>query len=499
MLISADFRFEGSLMGEKTIRISEIVYLVYFAVMFGARAAGLYEGMLIYNISLVIGMLLFAAKILCTRHTVFEYIVIAALLGVSLIVYKNSGEKGMLLYMTMMLGMKGVKLQRVERLGMAILGVCFPVLVFISVTGIREDIAYFADGRRFFGEIMRRSLGYPYFNTMFTTFVVLVVLIMLSKGYQSVVPLLTQSIFLMVVGVYLYIYSCSNTGLIILTLFLFVNFIMQSKKKVSKFEGALILLIYPICMFISIVLPILIRGELFGRLDKIFHNRFNYANYFLTHEKVTLFGSRFAPTPNDNYLIDSSFLYSFLQIGVVPCVILTTLMCTMIYMLIKDNRRIELAVCISFCVLGLSDPFFFNLSYKNLMFLFVGDYFYKNFDMVKCKLPPFLTREICIFGVGEKKIEYHKWPVYAAWKKVFRAFYELFEKRGITNLVTFLIIFVIMFVVSLSVFDPDAITGAVDVIPEWEYVRETMSFGLFGAVFITLIIAKVRDFMKHEV
>lgn len=329
-------------MERNTIKISEIIYLVYFAVMFGARAAGLYEGMLIYNISLVIGMLIFAVKILSTRHTVAEYFVIVALLGVSLLVYKNSGEKGMLLYMTMMLGMKGVGLRRVEKLGMAILGVCFPVLVFISVTGIKEDIAYFADGRRFFGEIMRRSLGYPYFNTMFTTFVVLVVLIMLSKGYQSVVPLLTQSSFLMVVGVYLYIYSCSNTGLIILTLFLFVNFIMQSKKKVSKFEGALILLIYPICMFISIVLPILIRGELFGRLDKIFHNRFNYANYFLTHEKVTLFGSRFAPTPNDNYLIDSSFLYSFLQIGVVPCVILTTLMCTMIYMLIKDIAGLNL-------------------------------------------------------------------------------------------------------------------------------------------------------------
>ena len=42
-----------------TIQLSEIIYLAYFTVMFGARAIGLYEGMLPYNIMLVIGMLLF--------------------------------------------------------------------------------------------------------------------------------------------------------------------------------------------------------------------------------------------------------------------------------------------------------------------------------------------------------------------------------------------------------------------------------------------------------
>ncbi len=81
-----------------TIQLSELIYLAYFTVMFGARAIGLYEGMLPYNIMLVTGMLLFLLKIAMTRHTYGEYLLIGVLLFISLIVYYNTGEKGLLLY-----------------------------------------------------------------------------------------------------------------------------------------------------------------------------------------------------------------------------------------------------------------------------------------------------------------------------------------------------------------------------------------------------------------
>ena len=110
-----------------TIQLSEIIYLAYFTVMFGARAIGLYEGMLPYNIMLVIGMLLFLLKIAMTRHTFAEYLLMGTLLFISLIVYYNTGEKGLLLYFTMMLGMKNVSLKRVMKWAAAILSISFTV------------------------------------------------------------------------------------------------------------------------------------------------------------------------------------------------------------------------------------------------------------------------------------------------------------------------------------------------------------------------------------
>ena len=140
-----------------TIQLSEIIYLAYFTVMFGARAIGLYEGMLPYNIMLVIGMLLFLLKIAMTRHTFAEYLLMGTLLFISLIVYYNTGEKGLLLYFTMMLGMKNVSLKRVMKWAAAILSISFTVLVFLSVFGWKQDITYLND-RAGFGQVLRQIL-----------------------------------------------------------------------------------------------------------------------------------------------------------------------------------------------------------------------------------------------------------------------------------------------------------------------------------------------------
>ena len=115
----------------KEISVAEAAYLLYFTVMFGARAIGLFEGMLVYNISLVIGMLLFAIKVLLTEHTVLEYLFAGFLLLISVLVYYNTGEKGLLLYFTMMLGMKCVSIRRVFKLGTMILSTAFTALVVL--------------------------------------------------------------------------------------------------------------------------------------------------------------------------------------------------------------------------------------------------------------------------------------------------------------------------------------------------------------------------------
>lgn len=515
-------------MRTRKVNLAEMIYLLYFAVMFGARAAGLYEGMLLYNITLVIGMLLFVTKVAMTENTVFEYIVMALLLGMGVLVYKNTGEKGFLLYMTMVLGMKEVSLKRVEKVGLTILGGCFPVLVFLSVTGIITDIAYPADGRLLPGQMLRRSLGYPYFNTMFTTYVVLVVLIMLVCGYQEKKQLILSSLFFFIVGVYLYIYSCSNTGMIVLTVFLILNLLMQSiganahkgssagnsedgHSRMSRIARILFMSVYPLGMGISILCPLLIGGESFEILDKLLHNRFNYANYYLTHEPVTLFGTRFAQAPNENYLIDSSFLYSFLQIGIVPCIVLTSLMMATIWKLIKEKRRIELAVVVSFCVLGLSDPFFYNLSYKNIMMLFAGealwiwlagieDTFTRGTKLsnssLKNQIVKALNTKIIIIKSGKKDFYYTNSRIYAMWIATGNFLKSIFSTQGTKKLVAMIAVSIMIF--AIVYYSGRAnVEGIVDTIPEWEFFRGAMSCGLWNGMIVMVAVNYLQNSRKR--
>ena len=483
-----------------TIQLSELIYLAYFTVMFGARAIGLYEGMLAYNMMLVAGMLLFLLKIAMTRHTFGEYLLIGVLLFISLIVYYNTGEKGLLLYFTMMLGMKNVSLKRVMKWAAAILSISFTVLIFLSVFGLKQDITYLHD-RAGFGQVLRHSLGYPYPNTLFTTYIVLMVLIMYVLGKQTKKQLIMTSALMFLGAVYIYLYSCSNTGLIVATFYLFANLWLQLRNRLSIVEKLVLLIAYPGGALLSIVGPLVTSGRLFQIMDKVLHNRWAYSYYYLTTEPVTLFGTRFGETPNDNYMIDSSFLYSFLQIGVIPFLIVTALMVGMIVSYVKREKRTELAIIISFCVLGLSDPFFFNLSYKNLMFLFVGELLYFQTSKSSWFHKGLLAKEICILRCGERRISLDT-PFYGRIKAGLCKVCDIVTDRENQLFVLFLGIWVIVTAIILACTWSSNVTGAVDRMEEWEYFRRILSTGLFSGIFgivISIIIYwKKGGVVKNE-
>lgn len=466
------------------IKVAELVYLLYFAVMFGARAIGLFEGMTAYNIFLVIGMVLFLTKVMLTEHTVLEYLLLGSLLFLAVIVYYNTGEKGLLLYLTMMLGMKNVSVRRVFKLGTLILGTAFPVLVLLSITGIKEEIIYIK-GRAFFGEVIRHSLGYPYPNTLFTTYIVLMVLIMYMLGKQSKKNLLLSSLFLFTGAIYIYIYTCSNTGLIVSVFYLMLNLYLQMRPALVKIEKTGILLVYPACLGFSILVPMAVRGSLFQVLDRILHNRFAYSLYYLTNEPVTLFGVRFKEAPNTNYMIDSSFLYSFLQIGVVPFLIVTFLFMNMIYDYVKQERKTELAIIVSFCVLGLSDPFLFNLSYKNLAFLFIGEMFYRKLQILEKRLSSkkegILCKKIQLLSAGNNVLVYDK-GVYRQCGEKLKFLRRLISENNIRLSLTYMLSAAVICSSLFFTTWSSYIEGRADQVEEWEYIRNVMSLGLWGSV-----------------
>lgn len=472
----------------RKIEVFELAYLLYFTVMFGARAIGLFEGMAAYNISLVIGMLLFIVKVSMTEHTVFEYCVMGFLLLVSVIVYHNTGEKGLLLYFTMMLGMKGIPVKRVFKLGTVILSVSFTTLVLLSITGLKEEITYLKD-RAGFGSVIRHSLGYPYPNTLFTTYIVLMALIVYMLGKQTKKNLLLTTLYLFTGAVYIFIYSCSNTGLIVSVFFLLANLYLQLRKGLSKFEKAGIWFLYPACLLFSILGPLTTQGKLFQLLDKALHNRWAYSLYYLTNEPITLFGVRFKEAPNTNYMIDSSFLYSFLQVGVIPFVILTLLYLGMIYDYVKKEKKIELAIIVSFLVLGLSDPFLFNLSYKNLMFLFVGEYIYRKLQLLEEREMPLLNYKIRLIPIGSKKIVYDTLPVQKC-RKFMEILKEIISRYSSILTLAYFISFGLISGILYVLTHAKYAAGRIDEAAEWEYLRNVLSCGVFvsGLVIVIFII-----------
>ena len=374
---------------DKRQKIGEGIYLLYFAVMMGARAAGLYEGMTIYNITLVIGLLLFGCKMLVTKHGIKEYAVAATFLLVAGIVYIHTGEKGLLVCFTMMLGMKGVSTVKVIKTGFLVAGVIILFKIFTGVFGILPEI-YYTQDREGVGLTFRHALGYAHPNTLYMNVLMLTMLGMylvtksLAKersadmaehDREAIGKLTLFSVCAFLFNLYVFQYSYSRTGLLACIVFLVVNFWFFIVEKPRMLEKVICYISFPVVCFIAIVGPFILPDSVFSKIDQtIFTTRFSIARYFWEYNSISLFGIRLNNPINmyTTYGLDMAQLYLFLQLGIVAFVVISALTMWFIHYSLKMNHMQELAVLMGMLCLGIWEPLLYNLGFKNFVYVFMG-------------------------------------------------------------------------------------------------------------------------------
>ncbi len=381
---------------DKRQKIGEGIYLLYFAVMIGARAAGLYEGMTIYNITLVIGLLLFGCKMIVTKHTIQEYLVAAAFLLVAGIVYINTGEKGLLVCFTMMLGMKGVSTEKVIRTGFIVAGVIILFKIFTGVFGILPEI-YYTQEREGIGLTFRHALGYAHPNTLHMNVLMLTMLGMYiatkslvkeradsedEYNRELIAKLVLFSVCAFLFNFYVFRYSYSRTGLLACIVFLAVNFWFFIARKPRMFEKVICYISFPAVCFIAIAGPFILPDSIFEKIDKtVFTTRFSIARYFWSNNSVSLFGIRLNNpiVAYKTYGLDMAQLYLFLQLGILAFVVISALTMWFIHYSLKKNQLQELAVLMGMLCLGIWEPLLYNLGFKNFIYVFMGAAIYSFF------------------------------------------------------------------------------------------------------------------------
>jgi hypothetical protein len=390
-------------------RYSDLIYYFAFAFMFTAKASGLDEGNIVYSIVFIGTMSLFLLKIASTEHTLGEYFCIGLLLALALIVYHNTGEKGLLLCFTMMLGMKDVRIKNVFQIGAIVLGVFLSLNVFLSVFGLKGELFYYQE-RVGMGGDFRHALGYPHPNSLQLNCFILVMLIMFLIGKKSQRRVLLASCIMMGISLYIFLYSGSRTGLLITVFYLFVNYYMLFRSKFTKMEKAVIQLVYPVCAGVCILVPFAGSQKMIDwiseHMDTI-GSRVRVARYYFDLVRVSLFGSRIEITKDFAYGIDMGYAYLFLVLGVAAFVIFAVLYIGFIHYCLKKDHRSELAVTLSIVLMGVLEPFLFNLSFKNLSLIFLGQYIFTVSEHIQNRnkgKAAFLSRRLQVFKWGSQTI-----------------------------------------------------------------------------------------------
>ena len=363
------------------ISVHELLYLISFSVLFVMKGVGIYEGMLAFNISIVVSFLCAGLAMLMADYTIPEFIGAIVLLGCSFLAYFETGEKAVIAAVLMVIGMNNVSLERMMKLAFILWTVCFYGMLFVHLLGWKEDIIL-AHNKFGLGFLLRRSLGFPHPNVLHISFIIWMALFLYAwKGTGK--KLLKVTIVLGLANVLMFFYSVSITGMGLGFIYLICNYYFTLRKEFNKLERGLIKSVLPLCILACTIPPMFFEGKLFDILNKVLNTRMNIWKYYLTTFTPGIFGTVVYPPGEHQMSLDGSYLYLLYYYGWFFFIVFMGLTFWTICRCIKMGHKKELAIILGLSIAGIVEPFLYNFSAKNLILIFVG---YELFDALKdCK------------------------------------------------------------------------------------------------------------------
>lgn len=359
---------ESKQTGSVAIRMSELLYLCFWGIMLFAKGIGLYDGQNIYKIFLVTAFLCIAAKMCVTEYTYREWGIILFLLALSTIVYLVSGEKGVLVCMVTVTAMKNVSVKRAFQVGLVVWSVAMGGRFLVSLANI-ESVETAVEIKNLTGAVLRYFMGFPHPNTLHISYLVLTAFAIycVKETYG-----LKHLLLLAAGNLLVFLYSYSFTGALIVMAYICLLYYVK-KRQISRVEYFLVNLVFPFCVLFSVILPLVLRGQAFELADRIFNNRINFARHFLTFENMSLFGNNLAAITTDIITMDNAFIFALVTYGVPVFALTCAGYSVMVFRYTKQKKNVELATICCFLGAGITEPFLFNTSFKNLTLLFIGE------------------------------------------------------------------------------------------------------------------------------
>ena len=378
---------------DRTWKVSEIFYCLFWIIMIWAKGTGLYEGLRAYNICLILALCCLTVKLLLTSYQIADLLWTIPAGALSIWIYLHSHDQSALLLAALAIGIKDVKLTRVFKIGLVMWSACFVFSVFRTFSGgytgpvlVHEKFGL--------GPIIRWSLGFTHPNVLHITYVVIAAMFLYCWNLKPGRRQWKISLFLMLGNCYVFLYSISLTGFLLMILLLFFNMYLTDRKKVSWMEKLFLQCVLPFCIFFSLILPVVVRkeGYFFALVNKVLNNRYLATRIYLTEMGISLFGGELPHLYG--FAVDCSYTEAILSYGLVAFIgIMVGYMLT-IRDKIRNGKWQELAILLSLLMAGVSEPFLFNASFKNIIILFVGEYLYISVFATKRTRNGFWSKEI---------------------------------------------------------------------------------------------------------
>lgn len=362
----------GSLIKKEFIPLGEILYGLSFGALFFAKGIGLYDGQKIFTCFVMLSFFFGICKLAVTKYSWKDLVFIAGMIALSLMIYKHSREKGILFYTWMIVGLKNVRLDTVMRWGMKIWSLSFIGMFIYSLFHLPGGL-YKVHDKLGLGHIFRWGMGQPHPNVLHISYLILLLFIVyyLRERFNWKVCLA-----LFAGNCYVFLYSVSYTGFAVVTIYLAANLYWQYKGKFGKIEQIACECVFPLCVLLSVAGPLVIKGKLFDIINKLLNTRLYLSGLFLKKENIRLFGNNIGLLTDATKTMDCSYVYGLIAYGILFFGAVAVGYIFLIHQYVKEQKGMELLMVFALLAAGLTEPFLFNTSYKNISFLFMGSFIF---------------------------------------------------------------------------------------------------------------------------
>lgn len=396
--------------------LQEITYFSFFGILLIAKGIGLYEGMPLFNVCLVLAVFFLGCKFLLTDYTPGEWGMIFLFTLISFLAYRTTGEKAVIITVLTILGMKNIPVKRLLQFAFVIWTITFYGMFLFHIADV-TDACILAHNKFGLGFLLRYSMGFPHPNVFHISYFIWMALLLYLFPMKKR-KLFVASCLLFGMNLFVFLYSVSITGFALVTVYLAFNLYLSARGKLNMVEKTLIQCVYPACVLVSVIPPLFFKGKLFDLLNKVLNTRMNIWNYYLTNFKPALFGTRVWSPEEATLSMDCSYLYLLYYYGIILFLCISALFVYTIWRFTKENKKAELAIIIGMLIAGITEPYLFNLSFKNLILVFAGNLLYVTFsEWEKMKYPDvkqngrepdgiyrWFNRRLQLFPWGQKEI-----------------------------------------------------------------------------------------------
>ncbi len=367
---------------EKTsISTTEYLFYGFYFLLTIAKGMGLYEGMRLFDVLVGAAFLFLLCKLVHERYTLWQLVLTFFILMLGVITWQVSGKMGALFNLTLLVGLRGINHRRLIQISAAMWEILFTLQCFLTISGIRTE-QIFRIHRKLGMYIVRWSMGFTHPNVLHITYFILIALLFCACKPRGKRKLLLCSGLAMIGNLLLFCYSVSYTGVLIVTVYLLVNILLQSKALQRKWFsvscGYVAYLTPIVCVLFSTVAPVLLQGKAFDLANRLLSTRLELSRQYILGQGIHLFGNANMETVDATITVDCSYVYMLVHYGLIYFVLFCALLEMTVIYCWKKQKMDALAVLMACTISGVTEQYMANTSFKNISILIIAVMFYEN-------------------------------------------------------------------------------------------------------------------------